>query len=170
MKRRAVGIAVALALVGLALVEVDVARSLSTTIDEPAHVAGGMAALAHREHAFSREHPPLARVLAAARKVGGEKTPLLANSENNLAFVLIGLGRTDEALAHLRSSLANYEATLGPEHATLKRNFDVNKSLVALAAGGGQRGDQAVAERYHAGLVAPYCVALIREFFERAGR
>ncbi len=61
-------------------------------------------------------------------------------------------------------------STLGPENATLKRNFDATKALVRLSAGGGQRGETAVAERYHAGLVAPYCLSLVQKFFDQVAR
>jgi hypothetical protein len=53
-------------------------------------------------------------------------------------------------------------------YATLKQEFEAAKVLVAadaIAQGATDRGAFAVAEVYHATLVAPFCFAAVRSFF-----
>ena len=64
------------------------------------------------------------------------------------------------------------EAAVAPNdpYATLKRDFKVAKDLVAanaVAQGATDGGAFAVAAAYHATLVAPFCVAAAKSFFER---
>jgi hypothetical protein len=63
-------------LVALAAVEVDVARKLSVTYDERAHVGAGFSAVVHRELWLNPEHPPLVKLLAGASLLaaGGEES------------------------------------------------------------------------------------------------
>jgi alpha/beta superfamily hydrolase len=60
------------------------------------------------------------------------------------------------------------QATAGDPYATLKQNFELAKALVAgsaIAQGATDGGAFAVAEAYHATLVAPFCFAAVRSFF-----
>lgn len=56
----------ALVLVGVGLVLVDTARSLSATYDEPAILGCGVAYVQRREVRLGREHPPLAKLAIGA--------------------------------------------------------------------------------------------------------
>jgi hypothetical protein len=56
----------ALAIAALALVEVDVARSLSLTSDEPVDMAAGYSDLVHGDQIFCTEHPPLVKLMGGA--------------------------------------------------------------------------------------------------------
>jgi 4-amino-4-deoxy-L-arabinose transferase-like glycosyltransferase len=56
----------ALAIAVLALVEVDVARSLSLTSDEPVDMAAGYSDLVHGDQIFCTEHPPLVKLIGGA--------------------------------------------------------------------------------------------------------
>jgi len=62
--RGAAGVAVALLLAALALVEIDVARSLSITFDEESHIGAGFSYVAHRDVVLNQEHPPLVKLIA----------------------------------------------------------------------------------------------------------
>jgi hypothetical protein len=58
--------ALAAVLATLALVELDVARSLSITYDERAHIGAGFSYLRHGEVVLNLEHPPLVKLLSGA--------------------------------------------------------------------------------------------------------
>ncbi|MEP6885408.1 MAG: prolyl oligopeptidase family serine peptidase [Gammaproteobacteria bacterium] len=68
-------------------------------------------------------------------------------------------------------SVLNLEAapTSSDPYATLKNDFAVAKALVAATAiqqGAADEGALAVAEAYHAELVAPFCFAAVKSFFD----
>jgi len=48
----------------------------------------------------------------------------------------------------------------------VKSGFAAAKALVAASAGGGSAGDLAVLQRYHAGLVPPFCLSAVKSFFD----
>jgi hypothetical protein len=59
-------------------------------------------------------------------------------------------------------------AVANDPYAKLKQDFEIAKALVAANAvsqGATDRGAFAVAEAYHATLVAPFCFAAARSFF-----
>src|SRR5207247_9258727 len=63
---RAAGIAAALVLGALAVVEVDVVRSLSITFDEQSHIGAGFSYVTHGDVVLNPEHPPLVKLIAGA--------------------------------------------------------------------------------------------------------
>jgi hypothetical protein len=68
-RRRRIGLAIAPPLVACAIllaIEVDVARSLSLTSDEPAHIGAGFSYAQHHELFFAAYRPPFAKVLVGA--------------------------------------------------------------------------------------------------------
>ena len=61
------------------------------------------------------------------------------------------------------------EPTAGDPHEDLKQGFDIAKALVAagaVAEGASDAGEAAVNEAYHAGLVSPFCLIAVGEFFD----
>ena len=80
---RAAGIAAALVLGALAVVEVDVVRSLSITFDEQSHIGAGFSYVTHGDVVLNPEHPPLVKLIAGATIAAlgvkeGSAGPLLA--------------------------------------------------------------------------------------------
>src|SRR5437773_2240569 len=80
---RAAGIAAALVLGALAVVEVDVVRSLSITFDEQGHIGAGFSYVTHGDVVLNPEHPPLVKLIAGATIAAlgvkeGSAGPLLA--------------------------------------------------------------------------------------------
>ncbi len=57
----------------------------------------------------------------------------------------------------------------GDPYASQKNGFQAAKDLVrttAVIGGAGDNGDEAVFENYHAGLVAPFCISVVKSFFD----
>ncbi len=57
----------------------------------------------------------------------------------------------------------------GDPYASQKNGFQAAKDLVrttAVLGGAGDDGDSAVFENYHAGLVAPFCVSVVKAVFD----
>jgi hypothetical protein len=57
----------------------------------------------------------------------------------------------------------------GDPYASQKNGFQAAKDLVrttAVIGGAGDNGDEAVFANYHAGLVAPFCISIVKSFFD----
>jgi len=57
----------------------------------------------------------------------------------------------------------------GTVPAAIKQGFDAAKANVSAQAGGGAAGAAAVISAYHGSLVPPFCMALVRGFFQSVG-
>lgn len=106
------------------------------------------------------------------------RVALAANDQRNWAPtspMLLCAGRRDPAVLYLNTRLMQdywaSEATVtvldidsavepNDPYADQKRQFDTARDFVALTGG-----DDEVLENYHAGLVAPFCLSAVRQFF-----
>lgn len=105
MERRAPWIAVALAVVGTARIAATY-PVFNHTIDEPAHIACGMEWLEKGTYNYEAQHPPLARVMAAAgAKMAGAHGWGRPSMYNEGAAILYGQGAYDRTLAAARAGI-----------------------------------------------------------------
>jgi hypothetical protein len=72
-------------------VEVDVARKLSITFDEPSHIGAGLSYMAHGDLVLNPEHPPLVKLLA------GAAIAALGAKESSAAFLAAARGHPEAA-------------------------------------------------------------------------
>src|SRR5947208_2932100 len=120
---RAAGIAAALVLGALAVVEVDVVRSLSITFDEQSHIGAGFSYVTHGDVVLNPEHPPLVKLIAGATIAAlgvkeGSAGPLLALARARPAEALGGALAVKFSAICLAAGLAvaaGVAAKLGPE-------------------------------------------------------
>lgn len=105
IERRAVWIAVVLAALGTARIALTY-TVFNHTIDEPAHIACGMEWLEKGTYTYEAQHPPLARVMAAAvAKLGGARGWGRPGMYNEGAAILYGQGAYDKTLALARAGI-----------------------------------------------------------------
>src|SRR5438477_570470 len=120
---RAAGIAAALVLGALAVVEVDVVRSLSITFDEQSHIGAGFSYVTHGDVVLNPEHPPLVKLIAGATIAAlgvkeGSAGPLLALAREQPAEASgASFGYRGRLLLHDHPGFvaAGVAAKLGPE-------------------------------------------------------
>ena len=76
-------------------VELDVARKLSLTFDEPSHIGAGLSYVAHGDLVLNPEHPPLVKLLA------GAAIAALGAKESSAAAFLAAAREHQEAASEL---------------------------------------------------------------------
>ncbi|HEY8539517.1 MAG TPA: prolyl oligopeptidase family serine peptidase [Steroidobacteraceae bacterium] len=108
-----------------------------------------------------RDWLPTSRTLLCAGH--DDPTVLYLNTELIAAY-----WSANGATAEIKVLDVDGEASLDEEYAGIKLAFDAAKAAVAAAAiadGATDNGAAAVADAYHSGLVPPFCLAAVAEFF-----